>query len=324
MKKTLLLILSMMFCLISFSCDKVDDEFFADGDSVRIVKYLTFSNWEKRQGGAIYNNMLVCLNATDKGKGGKPNGFIYDVRTGAMLCDMIFTSNLEKKKYTMPHANQVSFGTEFYDEDSDFPLLYVSQVNGGSGNQDLFGERGVLVYNLKKVNGEKKYEPQMVQAIIPDVTDSVLLSKLGKYTPNYIIDTDKKQFVVIGYPNDSWHDLSGPQPIAIFNIPSLSEGVEIILNHKDIEDSYTLPVSVGPQQSFCYKNKIFSSGGAKGQASIRVIDLQNKDVEFFEDLTFLTKGEPQFLGLWEGKMLYYEYDLSGQVYEIILPNYHFE
>ncbi len=323
MKNLFLLILLVHFCITSFGCTKEEKVVIVPEDETIIMEsYLIFENWEKRQGGAIYNDMLVCLNATDQTMGVEPNGFIYDVRTGVKLCDMTFTSTLMGKKYTMPHANQVSFSTEFYDEESDFPLLYVSQVNGGSGKQDLRGERGVLVYNLMKLS-ENHYEPQMVQAIMPDVTDSLLMSKLGEYTLNYIVNTDKNQLVVIGYPNDSWYDLSGAQPIVIFNIPSLSEGVEIVLNHNDIEESYTLPIPVGPQQSFYYKNKIYSAGGDRGQASIRVIDLQSQSVVFFADLTGKTKGEPQFLGLWEGKMLYYEYDLSGQVYEIILPNYHF-
>ena len=40
-------------------------------------------------------------------------------------------------------------------------------------------------------------------------------------------------------------------------------------------------------------------------------------------MTSLTSGEPQFLGLWNDKLLYYEYNISGIVYELIIPGYSF-
>lgn len=299
------------------ACNPIDREI----EAFDLIPYITLEKWDRRQGGAIYEDKLVCLNAVDKG--GTPNGFIYDIKTGLKICEMTFTSNLGQKNYYRPHANQVSFGCDFYNAESDFPLLYVTQANGGNGYNDIHGERGVLVYNLRKV-GYNDYVPDLVQAIIPDIADTTLMAKLGKYTPNYIINNDNAQFIVIGYPNNSWYDLTGDQPITIFNIPTLDSGSEVILTSNDIIDAFTLSKAVGPQQSFYYKGKVYSSGGDRGHASFRVINLRKKKEEYFKDMTSLTNGEPQFIGLWNSKVLYYEYDTTGLVYEIKISGYHFE
>ena len=180
------------------------------------------------------------------------------------------------------------------------------------------GERGVLVYNLEKI-GENKYDPKLVQAIIPDLSDYDLIRKIGNYTPNYVVDTDNDQFIIIGYPNNSWYELTGQQPIAVLPIPNVTLSQEYVLTDKDIVDSFSLPITIAPQQSFYYDGKVYPSGGDKGQASLRVIDMESKDVVYYRDMTEITKGEPQFLGLWNNKMLYCEYDSTGLVYEIIIP-----
>lgn len=322
MRKISLTIIALIWTSLGVSsCEKLDETIATpDDESFQMIPYLTFEQWEKRQGGAIYKDKLVCFNAMDKG--GRPQGFIYDVRTGIKLCEMSFSFSLDNKDYYPPHANQVSFSNQFYDAESDFPLLYISQVNGGNGRNDIRGELGVLVYNLRRIS-ENYYIPELVQAIIPDLNDNLLMSKIGNYTPNYIVDTDNNQLVVIGYPNNSWYDLSGPQPIVVFRLPSIIDGHEIVLTKKDVLESFTLPVSLIPQQSFYYGEKIFTVCGFPNQAALRVINLSNKSVEFFCDMTSVTSGEPQFLGLWNEKLLYYEYNTSGIVYELIFPGYSF-
>lgn len=286
--------------------------------------YKTLPNWQNMQGGAVYGNYLVCLMATDELNNPTANGFIYDLATGTKLYDLLFGSTLGSKTYEMPHANQVSFGTKFYNSNSRFPLLYVSQVNGGSSTLWNNSERGVLVYDLQTEDDGETFTPVLVQAIIPDLTtiDSqtgkpVMENYIGKYTPNYIYDTDKDQLVVIGYPNDSWYNLSGEQPVAIFNVPLISDGDEIVLTESDVIDSYKLPVSNGLQQSFYRNGRIYISGGVANNGNIRVLDLSLKRVITYVDLTQWNNGEPQFLGYWNRKMLYYTAGTSGIIYDIV-------
>lgn len=315
-----LLICCFFFCISCQVEEFIIEDYTQENDKevFQMTPIIRMADWTRMQGGSIFNDLLVCMTAADWGE--TPNGFIYDLNTEEKVCSMTFTSTLGQICFYMPHANQISFGQFYLNEESDFPLLYVSQVNGGNGINDIRGERGVLVYDLERA-GNNLYIPKLVQVIIPELSDDELMNKIGRYTPNYVVDTDKNQFIIIGYPNNSWYDLSGPQPIAILPIPSIKDGEVFVFNNTDIIDSFTLPETIGPQQSFYYKGKVYSSGGDAGQASLRVIDLEKKSVVFFRDLTDITKGEPQFLGLWHEKILYYEYGISGQLYEIIIPGF---
>lgn len=290
-----------------------------DSDSLKVTEFGFFEDWHNMQGGAIYGDKLVCLMATDEMTNETYNGFIYNLNTGEKECNLLFDSVLNERRFTKPHANQVSFGKDFYDSNSDFPLLYVSQVNGGSGRNDISGERGVLVYNLKKgITGY--YTPDLVQAIIPDLSDTEITKKIGQYTPNYIVDTLKNQILVMGYPQPSWFDLRGPQPMAILRIPSLSEGGVIQFSNSDFVDSFQLDNSISIQQSFIMGKKVFSTGGWLKRGTLRIIDLEAKKQERLYNLYDFTNGEPQFFGFWRNRYLYYEAGTKGIMYEFHFKN----
>ena len=323
-----------IWCFLSMACEKVEiysleDETYQieqkeeivvfDSDSLKVTLFKEMLGWHNMQGGAIYGDKLVCLMATDEMSDETCNGFVYNLSTGLKECDLFFDSVLDGKCFTKPHANQVSFGKDFYDSNSDFPLLYVSQVNGGSGYKDIYGERGVLVYNLKKVqNGH--YTPVLVQVIMPDLEDKELMMKIGKYTPNYVVDTAKNQLLVMGYPQNSWFDLRGPQPFAIFDIPTLSEGSIIQLTYSDIVDSFQLDESISIQQSLILGRKVFSTGGWMKKGTLRIIDLDSKKQERLYNLFDFTFGEPQFWGIWKNRFLYYEAGTKGIMYEFHFKN----
>ena len=292
---------------------------FFESGSLKVLYFNKMEDWHNMQGGAIYKDQLVCLMATDEMSGEKYNGFIYDIITGKKIANLLFLSTIGNIAFAKPHANQVSFGTTFYDEKSEFPLLYVSQVNGGSTALWSSSERGVLVYNLEKsiIDGVETYNPALVQVIIPDLTDIIIMRKIGKYTPNYIVNTDNNQLVVIGYPNESWFNYVGPQPIAFFNIPSISEGEEIVLTGSDIINSFLLPTSEGIGQSFCKDGMLYVSGGFWKHGTIRIIDLSKKEVVKKVELDQFTSGEPQFFGMWRNRFLYYEAGTDGQMYEFV-------
>lgn len=292
----------------------IDEIVFFDSDTLKITVFQTFSDWSNMQGGAIYGDRLVCLMATDEIKGETVNGYIYNLVTGEKECELLFSTTIDGRTFYKPHANQVSFGSFFYNQESDFPLLYVSQVNGGNGEDTIRGERGVLVYDLQKSSGGG-YIPVLVQVIIPDLYDSKLMERLGRYTPNYIYDTENDQFVVLGYPQSSWYRLNGPQPITIIGVPSISDGSIVTLHDEDVIDSYALPISLGIQQSCVFGSKVYSSGGFAKKGTIRIIDLESKSSLKIFDLSRISTGEPQFFGVWNNRLLYYEAGTQGIMYE---------
>lgn len=290
---------------------------FYDSDTLQILYYKKFQDWKNMQGGAIYKDKLVCLMATDEMDGENVNGFIYDLKSGCKVANLYFSADITDIHFAKPHANQVSFGKKFYSNKSEFPLLYVSQVNGGSGEKDIFGERGVLVYDITK---DKKggYNPTLVQVIMPDLEDEVLMNKLGKYTPNYIVDTVKQQLVIMGYPDSSWFKLNGPQPMAVLEIPPCKKKdcKQIVkFRNEDILEDFHLDRSLGIQQSVIVNNTLYTSCGMHGNGAIRVIDLKNKKEKKLYRLSTIMEGEPQFFGVWRGRYLYYEAGPGGQFYE---------
>ena len=324
-KKRLLIYIFILVCIISFqtACGTIEmsdipeGTVFYDSDSLQILYYKKFQLWQNMQGGAIYKDKLICLMATDEMEGETVNGFIYDLKSGCRIANLYFSSKMGDIFFAKPHANQVSFGKKFYSRQSEFPLLYVSQVNGGRGAYDIFGERGVLVYDITK---DKKgfYHPNLVQVIMPDLEDEALMDKLGKYTPNYIVDTIKQQLIVIGYPDSSWFKLDGPQPIAVLDLPTCTkkEGEQVVkFRNENVLDNYRLDRSLGIQQSFIKNNTLYTSCGMHGNGAIRIVDLQSKQVKKVYRLSTIMEGEPQFFGVWRGRYLFYEAGTGGQFYE---------
>ena len=303
--------------LIDEGEEKTEEEDFINAKAISLVPFQKLEYWQNMQGGAIYADKLVCLMATDEMEGENENGFVYDIKTGKQLSSLLFSSRIGDRVFYKPHANQVSFGKSFFNEDSDFPLLYVSQVNGGIGTNDLRGELGVFVYDLRKKGEVGMYDPVLVQVIIPDLEDKKLMSVLGNYTPNYIYDDENNQFVVLGYPFSSWFDWQAPQPVAIMRVPDISEGGIVTLTSNDILDYYTYPECLSVQQSLVHNGFIFSLGGLAKGGILRVISVREKCVLKVFSLTDSTWGEPQFLGFWRNRLLYYEAGESGILYEII-------
>lgn len=299
------------------------------GEKIKLVNYCTFkkkmtiANWQDSQGGAVYGDYLVSVMACDEIDRGNTNGHIYNLATGTKVCDLSFDSILNGVTYELPHANCVCFGNEFYNESSDFPLLYVSQVNGGSSALWEASERGVLVYDLQS-DGLGGYTPVLVQVIRPDLSTAEKISavedKIGKYTPNYVVDTDNDKIVILGYPEASWYTGYGNgMPIAIMDLPNLADGSDIVFDADDISDYYKVKMSFAIQQPFYLSGKVYAQGGFAGATAnrgIQVIDLNiKKRVTCL--ITTPHQGEPQFVGMWNEKCVWYDAGVSGDIYEVI-------
>lgn len=290
------------------------------GRNMAIKDYMTVSNWENSQGGAIYGDYLVTLMATDEIEVGQTNGHLYNISTGALISNLVFGKTLNGVDYYRPHANEVCFGTEFYNENSIFPLLYVSQVNGGGGINDIRGERGVLVYDIQFDSDNNTYTPVLVQAIIPDLNDAELMAVFGNYTPNYIVDTDKNELYVLNYPNASWFNLDGDTYVCRFKLPKISDGQQIVLTYADLIEHYTIPLCFGLQMTFYFAGKLYISGGFAGINTtkvIRVWDLIKKVETTRINLKGVLSEEPQFIGLYNNRFLWYGAGTSGLIREFL-------
>lgn len=284
-------------------------------------KLFTLPSWQNSQGGAIYGKYLVSVMACDEMAPGATNGHIYDLEQKTKVCDLSFGSALNGTTYSLPHANCVCFGKEKYNASSDFPLLYVSQVNGGSSALWSASERGVLVYDLQK-QPDDSYVPVLVQVVRPDLSTEEKIDeieeKIGKYTPNYVVDVENSKLVILGYPAAGWfigHE--GGMPVAIMDLPSKTSS-EVVFDASDIEDNYRILMSFAIQQPLLYNGKVYIQGGTSYSArGIQVLDLSRRERVSLVVTTAAHAGEPQFIGLYEGKCLWYDAGTSGDIYEVV-------
>lgn len=100
--------------------DPLSDEFI--GFSLLSVE--SFSNNSiSQQSSAVYND--YCIMIADKRK----QVGLYNLKTKKLLCSMSFepAEGYDYQGYVLYHCNQASFGTDFFDNDDPFPLLYISQ-----------------------------------------------------------------------------------------------------------------------------------------------------------------------------------------------------
>lgn len=284
-------------------------------------KLFTLPSWQNSQGGAIYGKYLVSVMACDEMAAGVTNGHIYDLETKTKVCDLSFGSTLNGTTYSLPHANCVCFGKEKYNASSDFPLLYVSQVNGGSSALWSASERGVLVYDLQK-QLDDSYVPVLVQVIRPDLSTEAKIdeieAKIGKYTPNYVVDVENSKLVILGYPAADWFiGYEGGMPVAIMDLPPKSSS-EVVFGASDIEDSYRILMSFAIQQPLLHNGKVYIQGGTSySSRGIQVLDLSRHERVSLVVTTNAHAGEPQFIGLYDGKCLWYDAGTSGDIYEVV-------
>ena len=181
----------------------------------------------------------------------------------------------------------------------------------------------MLVYDLQS-DGLGGYTPVLVQVIRPDLSTAEKISdieeKIGKYTPNYVVDTDNNKIVILGYPEASWYTGYGKgMPIAIMDLPNLADGSEIVFDTDDVTDYYKVKMDFAIQQPFYLGGKVYAQGGFAGATAkrgIQVIDLNvKKRVTCL--ITTLHQGEPQFIGMWNEKCMWYDAGVSGDIYEVI-------
>ena len=83
------------------------------------------------QDGAIYGKYLFSINS-------RAEVNVYDIESfGDVVApeDKIDSFKLDKWESIRPHSNAVCFGSEFYCEGDEFPLMYSNIYNNYAGSQ---------------------------------------------------------------------------------------------------------------------------------------------------------------------------------------------
>ena len=274
------------------------------------------------QDGAIINDQLFRFDTRGK-------GFVYDLADieaeTVKELDAIGSFVLDKADSIVPHSNSVCWGTEYYDPNDEYPLLYTNIYNNYAKSEDkLIGV--CCVYRVE--HKENEFKTTLVQLIEIGFTDDPALWKA--YTDrdgvrpygNFVIDRENGYYYAFVMRNEAL----GTRYFK-FKIPSVSEGnvdptynvKRVVLTADDICDKFDCPYHRYVQGAIAHGRYIYSTEGFHNdqinRPAIRLINLDTKAEERYIDL--LDMGylcEPEMIDFHNGTCYYS--DAGGNLYSI--------
>ena len=239
---------------------------------------------------------------------------IYDLQERRLVFTRYLKPHEEETsgKGVLYHCNQSDFGTERYDKDDMFPLLYVSvRIRPEDDRGSCTALRIIPSFNAK--NEIDSFDVQEVQHVyFPSMTDKNCMG-----TPNVAID--RKRGMMVSYNRN--HNLKATNwdlaQVTLFKLPGLrnSKGdvqKEVFLEDKDIKDHFAMPWHMmWVQGGFCRDGLLVVGQGAPSRESwknhtyLRVIDLKKHKQKLCCDLIhqYGLKHEPEGVFFYDGKIL---------------------
>lgn len=231
---------------------------------------------------------------------------------------------LDRAELIMPHSNAVCFGSQFYEEADDFPLLYTNIYNNYSKAADKM-EGVCCVYRLTR-EGDT-FRTRLIQIIKIGFTEDLnywkSLAGNEDVRPygNFVVDTDHNRLLAF-----TMRDAKKVTRYFAFELPGATDGVYneqyqanvVTLEIKDILQQFDCEYSNYVQGACYHDNKIFSVEGFTGPKvppKLQVIDLVKQ--EQCTAINLLSLGleiEPELIEFHDG-ILYYS-DGSGKLYQL--------
>ena len=270
------------------------------------------------QDGAIYGKYLFSIN-----RYGEVN--VYDIESfGDVVApeDRIDSFKLDKWETVCPHSNAVCFGSEFYCEGDEFPLMYSNIYNNYAGSPRPL--KGVCcVYRVMREG--TKFSTTLVQIIEIGFVEDAALWKMSADADcdrpygNFTVDREKNVFY--GFTMRSVKD--GTRYFA-FDLPRAHDGEidenfgvkRVVLKREDIKYYFDTDHHYYLQGACCHGSLIYSVEGFYTDElppRLRVIDPVEKKQLLVVDLRKFTPSiEPEFIDFC-GDVCYYS-DEHGNLY----------
>ena len=273
------------------------------------------------QDGAIWKNELFRFNH-------KGECFVYDLRD--IKADAIEdieprgSFRLDKEDIIVPHNNSVSFGTEFFAPDDEYPLLYSNIYNNYENSDNkLIGV--CCVYRLQRT--DRGFQTMLVQLIEIGFVDDPMLWKAYpdrdgvRPYGNFVVDCQGGYYYAFVMRDETL----GTRYFK-FKIPSLCDGEidlvygvrKVVLTSDDILEKFDCPYHRYIQGATAYNNCIYSAEGFEDEVNrpaIRVIDLLEKREKQYVDLWENGyRVEPEMIDFYNGECYYS--DAQGNIYTI--------
>lgn len=272
------------------------------------------------QDGAIYGKYLFAID-------NRGNVTVYDIDTfkdGIAPEGKIDSFVLDRADIICPHSNAVCFGSEFFSEGDEFPLLYTNIYNNYAGAADPL--KGVCcVYRVTR-DGEK-FSTTLVQLIEIGFVEDASLWKMSENADcdrpfgNFTIDRDKNVFY--GFTMRSVQD--GTRYFA-FDLPRVTDGEmskaygvkRVVLGREDIKHFFDCEHHYYLQGACCHNSLIYSLEGFYTDElppRLRIIDTEARKQILCVDLRKFTPSiEPELIDFRDDTCYYA--DELGNLYVI--------
>ena len=237
--------------------------------ATRAVTTVTSQNF---QGGACYGDYLFMFTENNT------TCWIYNLSTGTLL-QTITIPSADRGFVGTCHCNTVNFGTEKYNSDDPFPLIYVSTgYNDGTNT-------GVIVYRIVATTEDDTttYSLSLVQTVkFPGTTWT-----------EFIVGDDGNCFIKQGV---TFYRMA---------MPKLSDG-DITLDFSNALEVYKFteqPFNSANQNHLYHGGKIFVISGGTGNGLLIVLNLYTRTRESVIDLNAIgiTK-EPESIFVWQNHL----------------------
>lgn len=216
--------------------------------------------------------------------------------------EMVYSVDRTPANSNLYHCNQSTFGTELYDPDDPFPLLYVSQNNNSSGRCFIEGYR----IKPQKADGSQEYESfsiELVQTIyLPAMSYD---NSLGN--ANSAIDAENHFLYTYSRNNRPVEDNYGICKITKFRLPSARQAV-VTFEDDDIIDSFMLDCTAFNMQGGCIKDGTLYIGQgipSKGDLYFNIVDLEKRAlVQRFPLKEYNVNWEPEGCFFYDGSVMF--------------------
>ncbi len=267
------------------------------------------------QDGAIYKNYLFRFSS----KGGCT---VYDLTKIEENMTPIAEFKLDRVDFIVPHSNSVIFGSEFFAEGDEFPLLYSNIYNNYAKAEDK--KVGVCcVYRITREGNT--FSATLVQLIKIGFTDDRgLWRSTGDVEDkrpygNFVVDTQNSLLYAF-----VMRDGENRTRYFSFDLPKASDGEivasgvrEVTLTVADVKEHFDVPYHNFVQGAVCYEGKIYSveGFGEKIHPALRIIDTEEKRQTFFFD--FFEAGctdEAELIDFYQGRCIYGNH--IGELFEL--------
>lgn len=275
-----------------------------DGDEIKVnpvIKIARESNYGNAsayenilQGGAIYNGKLF--------------GFSDDLQRRVVidLADYSVTNITYNGSAVYNHANNVSFGTSFYDSGDTYPVIYIS-----SEDQKYCG-----IFRITVSDGAYAIEE------ISRITYPSIVSIYANLT----VDRENEKMYIRT-------SITGEDGIFLIEY-DLPEQINTNITLEYVEKSEEHPygytklipyvaqrVDTGAsgdgfaQDSFIHGKKYYSVGGSSNSARLNVFDLESETEVSFVNLTSYISTEPEICSRYDNKIIIT--DTSGNIFSVV-------